>query len=454
MEPQVRYARTDDGVNIAYWTYGNGPVLIETPLIPYSHIEMEWRNPHIRSWYQRLGQMVTVVRYDARGTGLSQHGVEDMSLEGHVLDLEAVVDRLDTDRVAVMGVFHSGPAAIAYADRHPDRLSHLLLWCTYSLGADYWSADQAEGLRALRQIDYSLFLRTGAHELIGWDTNGQSDLYAELMQQAVEPEEADNLLAATRDFDVTESLSNVKCPTLVLHRRELSWLDIGLSRTLASNIPDARLVILDGNSPLPGAGEIEAGARAISEFLGLDEPLVETEPNGGVFRAVLFSDLVDHTAMMTMLGDDRGREVLRQHEEITRTAFRDHDGTEIKALGDGFMASFESLTSAIESAIALQRGIDAYNSEDSSAATPPLSVRIGLNAGEPIQEDGDLFGATVILASRIAQTAKGGEILVSNAVRELSEGKGFRFEDRGSFEPKGLDRSVPIWSVSWKTSSE
>jgi len=93
MDPQVRYARTADDVSIAYWTFGEGPVLVVTPLVPYSHIEMEWQNPYIRRWYQRLGEFVTVVRYDGRGTGLSQRDVGDVSLEASVRDLEAVVDR-------------------------------------------------------------------------------------------------------------------------------------------------------------------------------------------------------------------------------------------------------------------------------------------------------------------------------------------------------------------------
>jgi len=109
------------------------------------------------------------------------------------------------------------------------------------------------------------------------------------------------------------------------------------------------------------------------------------------------------------------------------------------------MASFESVSRAVECAISLQMSVDAYNLTNS----PPLSVRIGLNAGEPIHEDGDLFGTTVILASRIAQKAAGGEILVSNAVRELVRGGRFSLVDRGGFTPKGLDRQEHIWAVDW-----
>jgi len=445
----VRYAQTVDDVSIAYWTYGDGPVLVETPLIPFSHIEMEWENPHIRRWYERLGQSTTVVRYDGRGTGLAQRGVADVSLEAHVRDLEAVVDQLGPEPIALMGVFHSGPPVITYVARNPGRVSHLVLWCAYVSGAEYWKAAQAEGLRALRHTDYRLFLRTAAHELIGWGEDGQSDLFADIMELAVEPDEADTLLAATRDFDATESLERVDAPTLVIHRRDLKWLDIGLSRSIASNIEGARLAVIPGRSPLPAAGDIEAGAQAIAEFLGLDLPPDEEAQPERAFTAVLFTDLVNHTVMMTTLGDERGRAVLREHEKITRAALSEHGGTEVKTLGDGFMASFESVSRAVECAISLQMSVDAHNSTDLSTDSPPLSVRIGLNAGEPIHEDGDLFGATVILASRIAQNAAGGEILVSNAVRELVRGGRFSLVDRGSFTPKGLDRQEHIWAVDW-----
>jgi class 3 adenylate cyclase/pimeloyl-ACP methyl ester carboxylesterase len=449
MNPEMRYARTVDDVSIAFWTYGEGPVLVETPLVPFSHIELEWQNPHIRRWYERLGRMVTVVRYDGRGTGLSQRAVDDVSIEAQVRDLEAVIGSVSSDPVSLMGVFHSGPAAVVYTAENPGRVSHLLLWCSYASGADYWKAAKSEGLRALRQTDYMLFLRTAAHELIGWADDDESDLYAEIMRKAVDPEQADKLIAATRDIDVTAQLSDVGCPTLVLHRRGLDWLDITLSRDLASRIPQARLVVLDGQSPLPAAGDIEPVIGSIGEFLNLEVPKARPTAKAMEFRAVLFTDLVDHTTMMSALGDDRGRQVLREHDRITREVLSEYGGTEMKALGDGFMASFTSVTSAVESAIALQRRIDAWNKKNEDSYMSSLSVRVGLNAGEPIQEEGDLFGATVILASRIASSADGGEIAVANTVRELTTGKGFSFSDRGAFDPKGFDEPIQIWTVDW-----
>ena len=198
MPPRVRFARTSDDVGVAYWVHGTGPVLVQTPLVPFSHIEMEWQNPHLRHWYELLGEFATVVRYDGRGTGLSSRDVADVALDGQIRDLGAVIEAVSSDPVAILGVFHSGPPSIAYAALHPERVSHLLLWCAYAVGADYWRAAQSEGLRVLRQTDYRLFLRTAAHELLGWADDEEADRYSTLMTAAVSAEDADRLIAATR----------------------------------------------------------------------------------------------------------------------------------------------------------------------------------------------------------------------------------------------------------------
>ncbi len=175
-------------------------------------------------------------------------------------------------------------------------------------------------------------------------------------------------------------------------------------------------------------------------------PHPERPSRAAAVQTVLFTDLVGHTAMMQRLGDAKGRDVLREHERITRDLLKQHGGAEVKTMGDGFMASFGSVTSAMECAIALQRGFATH-----TASMPePLHVRVGLNAGEPIEEDGDLFGSTVILAARIAAKAGAGEILVPDTVRGLLSGKGFMFGDRGEFVPKGFDESVRLWDVRWQ----
>jgi class 3 adenylate cyclase len=165
--------------------------------------------------------------------------------------------------------------------------------------------------------------------------------------------------------------------------------------------------------------------------------------------------------MMRRLGDEKGRAVLREHEAITRDVLKQHGGSEVKTMGDGFMASFPSVTKAVECALALQgafaernRGAgpqqltdDTAISDDAPRGSTPLQVRCGLNAGEPIEEDGDLFGETVILAARIAALAKGGEVLASTAVRELCAGKGFLFADIGEHAMRGFEDPVRVFEI-------
>jgi class 3 adenylate cyclase len=179
----------------------------------------------------------------------------------------------------------------------------------------------------------------------------------------------------------------------------------------------------------------------ISEVAGEDQPSLTSAASG--FRTVLFTDLVGHTEMMRRLGDDRGRAVLREHERITRDLLKQHGGAEVKTMGDGFMASFASVTKAMDCAIALQRAFAAHEGE-------PLQVRVGLNAGEPIEEDGDLFGSTVIMASRIAAQAGAGEILIPEPLRHLLSGKSYIYRDRGETMLKGFEDAVRLYEVRWR----
>jgi class 3 adenylate cyclase len=167
----------------------------------------------------------------------------------------------------------------------------------------------------------------------------------------------------------------------------------------------------------------------------------------GGLRTILFTDLVGHTEMMRRLGDERGREVLREHERITRELLKEFGGAEVKTMGDGFMASFASVTKAMDCAIALQRAFDQH-----SASMPePLHVRVGLNAGEPIEEDGDLFGSTVIMASRVAAKAGAGEILIPEPLRHQLTGKTYVYADRGETMLKGFEDAVRLYEVRWQT---
>jgi class 3 adenylate cyclase len=174
--------------------------------------------------------------------------------------------------------------------------------------------------------------------------------------------------------------------------------------------------------------------------------------SGTSFRTILFTDIEKHNELIRLLGDHVGRQVLREHERVTREALRAHGGSEVKSMGDGFLASFNSTQKALECAIALQRSLAAENlgAGLSGPLSEGLRVRVGINAGEPIAEDDDLFGTAVIAAARIASLAAGGEILVANVVRELVAGKGFLFSDRGEQALRGLEDPVRLWDLRWQ----
>jgi class 3 adenylate cyclase len=213
-------------------------------------------------------------------------------------------------------------------------------------------------------------------------------------------------------------------------------------------IPGAQLSFIDGTGVIPAYGDVPEGVRAIRSFLGLDDtPAAEVGRTlSGGTRTVLFTDIVGHTEMMQRLGDDEGRDVLREHERITREMLKAHGGAEVKTMGDGFMASFASVTSAIDCAIALQRAFATHT----ESMPEPLHVRVGLNAGEPIEEDGDLFGSTVIMASRIAAKAGAGEILIPEPLRHLLTGKSYVYADRGETMLKGFEDAVRLYEVRWR----
>jgi class 3 adenylate cyclase len=150
--------------------------------------------------------------------------------------------------------------------------------------------------------------------------------------------------------------------------------------------------------------------------------------------------------MMQRLGDAKGRDVLREHERITRETLKQHGGVALKTDGDSFMISFGSVTAAMDCAVALQRAFATHN----ETAPEPIAVRMGLNAGEPIEEDGDLFGSSVILAARIAAQAEAGEILIAEPVRHLLSGKSFAYADRGETVLKGFEDAVRLYEVRWR----
>jgi class 3 adenylate cyclase len=445
MEPQIKYALTEDGVSVGYWTIGEGKPFVWPPGAVGSPSLRAWLTLEGRALFERVAAHRMVVRYDSRGFGTSQEVTMDLSLEARVRDLAAVVERLGTERVDLCGYLDSGPAVLAYAASHPERISHLVLWSTTRRGVAFFEDDLQRLLNELAKVDFEIWreasVATVARSL------GVAHDYASTLLGWLTPETGPQFFDSLR-IDVTDVLAHIQAPTLILHRRGIKRPRMADVQETAARIPNVRLTLLEGDASLPYMGDWEAVVMEIEDFLdaGSDAHPRFARPASGGLVTVLFTDLVGHTEMMQRLGDAKGRDVLRDHERITREVITHHNGTEIKTDGDSFMVSFGSAAASLECAIALQRAFAQRNER----AAELLHVRMGLNAGEPIEEDGDLFGATVILASRIAARAEAGEILVPDTVRGLLSGKGYVFGDRGEFVPKGFDEGVRLWDVRWQ----
>jgi pimeloyl-ACP methyl ester carboxylesterase/DNA-binding CsgD family transcriptional regulator len=268
MEPRIQYARTADGVSIAYWILGEGAPLISMPPVPFSHIQVEWHNRDWHGWYERLAQKRMLVRYDGRGTGLSERSATDFSIDAQIRDLEAIVGRLGLERFALFAQFYAGPVAIAYAVRHPERVSHLLLWHTFARASDYIESSQAQAIFPLLQHDWELFTETLAHARLGWSKGEQARRFAVFIRESVTRETMLTAMPTFMEYDVTELLPQVEPPTLLLHRREFPASHVGLPASVASRMPDARLALVEGDTGAPFTDSPEPVLQAIDEFLG------------------------------------------------------------------------------------------------------------------------------------------------------------------------------------------
>jgi class 3 adenylate cyclase len=253
------------------------------------------------------------------------------------------------------------------------------------------------------------------------------------------------MLNANLETDVRELLSEVRAPTLVIHSETDKAVPFEHARRLAAGIPDATLAQYKGDhAPIGQMDEINAMMR---EFVLPQTAVRPAQTGAGGLLTIMFTDIEASTAMTQSLGDAGAQNVLRKHNDIIRDSLAAHDGREIKHTGDGIMASFTTTSSALTCATAIQRAFAEHNEREPAAR---VRVRIGLNAGEPVAEDGDLFGTSVQLAARVCARAEPGQILAANVVRELAAGKQFLFADHGDVLLRGFEDPVRIFEVSWQ----
>ncbi len=442
MEPRIQYAKTKDGVSIAFATYGEGDPLVFAFNPVGSHVQLEWQQPLYRASISSLAAVRMPIRFDHRGVGLSDRDVDDVSLGARVSDIEAVVEHLKLETFELLALENAGHAAITYAARHPERVSRLVLLNCFARGVDASQTARGEALAGM-EGDWELLTDTVGTNSLGLNSE-DGRRYGEFLRACVTHEMWLRLGEVDKEIDVSDLLPLVRSPTLVVRHSGIKWLSMDATRRLAAAIPDARLVVIEGLYP----DNPQQLFGAIGEFLGISEvPAPKPQPpEPSAFRTVVFTDVEGSTALTQRLGDAKARDLLREHERMVREALKAHGGSEVKTRGDGFMASFSSATKALECAIAMQRAFAGHN----ESAEEPILVRVGLNAGEPIAEDDDLFGTAVNLAARICAHAEAGQILAPIVVRELAAGKKFMFADLGETELRGFEDPVRLYELRWR----
>lgn len=454
MEPVIQYASTRDGVNIAFSTFGAGPPVVILPVLPLSHLQLEWQMPGMREFMEAFARDRQLIRFDARGLGLSDRGPSDRSLDAHLLDMEAVLDKLHLERVALFAASYSGPMGIRFAAQHPERVSHLILWCTHAYHGDVVARlpqqlnQQRVAVNQLAGVDRDLYIRTYLHRAVGWTEGDTANRFVEVAKQSIDPDQFFENLGNHAAFDARGDLEDVACPTLVLHRPAFVGSNVDVAKQLTGAIRDARLLLMEGESVAPFIGDSARVLEAVFAFLDEGAPPPRAN-DASTIRTIVFTDLETHSEVFRRIGDARGREVLREHERTVREALRQFGGEEVKTYGDGFLASFHSTQEALGCAIEVQR---------QTASAEPIHgerprVRVGINAGEPIAEGDDLYGDSVTIAAELAGLANGGEILCSSVVRELAAGKGFQFKPRGEetiHGAEGGDGAVRVYELEWR----
>jgi len=444
MTPQTQYARSGD-VYIAYQVVGEGSLdLVWIPSLAH-HVELNWENPVVARWLERLSGLGRVIVFDKRGTGMSDRMSGDTTLETRMDDIRAVMESAKSPRALVVALGDGGPFAMLFAATYPDRTAGLVLIHTGPRGV--WSPEfpwlDSRG-EVERRIDemvrhwtepaaYDESLVRGSPDM----TEDEKRAFGRVIRLSVSPGAFRDYMRMNIDIDVSAVLPSIQVPTLVLHRTEIPF-DVRSARYLAEHIPGARLVELPGRNFAPQVGDQEALFAELERFVAeIESGQWEAAEPDRVLSTVLFTDIVGSTERAASLGDRAWRELLLRHHELVRRELARHRGTELDTAGDGFFASFDGPARAIRCGCAVVEAVKALD----------LDVRAGLHTGECELVDGKVGGIAVHIGARVAAQAAPGEVLVSSTVRDLVAGSGIVFSDRGPAELKGIPGEWRLFAV-------
>ena len=436
----ARYAKSGD-LHIAYIVEGDGP--IDLMWIPpwISQVEYLWSERSLARVMRRITSFARLITFDRRGSGLSDPFFGAPTLEEQMDDLLAVMDAAGAERVAVFGTLEGGPMATMFAATYPERVSALALYATFARatwapGYEWaWPAD-VRRRRMEEQVEH-----WGEGRIVAGVAPSEAsdpgflEWAGRLERLAAAPSTIRRILELIGEFDVRDVLPSIRVPTLVMHRRDDSFIQIEHSRYIAGQIPGARFVELEGGDNMFSLGDSEALLGELEEHLtGVRH---EHEPDR-MLATVLFTDICDSTSRAAELGDRGWRSLLERHDALFRHALERHRGREVKRTGDGFLATFDGPARAIRCAASVAEAMNSLG----------IQVRAGLHTGELEVMDGDLGGLAVHIAARVMNRAAPSEVLVSGTVKDLVVGSGIEFDDRGAHELRGVPGEWRLYAVS------
>jgi class 3 adenylate cyclase len=431
--PPTRYARSGEA-RIAFQVIGDGPPDVVVVGGPASHLDLQWEDSETARVRRRYGSFARAIFFDRRGTGLSDPVDRLPSLDLQMDDLDAVLDAVGVERVALIGAVEAGLCAM-YAATHPHRVSALVLINVAGSGEVTLNDERRAQMLELIENHWGegrfteLFAPERARD------ERFADWWARFERACVSPLMARRLVDLNAHADVTGVLPAIRVPTLVLIRRDNPLVPVAAARAAASLIPDARVVEADGADLYNWPGADDREMDLIEEFLTGRRPQRSAER---VLATVLFTDIVGSTEHAAQIGDSAWRDVLDRHHAIVRELLNSFRGREIKTLGDGFVATFDRPAGAVRCAQEIVEQVDALG----------LSVRCGLHTGECELLDDDVGGIAVHISARVNALARGGEVLVSSTVKDLVIGSDLDFDDRGTHELRGVPGEWQLYAVS------
>jgi class 3 adenylate cyclase/pimeloyl-ACP methyl ester carboxylesterase len=425
----ILYARSGD-VSIAYQVTGAGPldVLLVSGFV--SNLESDWEHPDSAHFLERLARFARLIRFDKRGTGLSDRSVGLPDLGTRMDDVRAVLDAVASERAALFGYSEGGPLSMLFAATHPGRTRALVLYGTYAKRAgpddDYpWAATWDERVAYAEETQRGWGEEFDLGRMAPGVDASFARWWASRARASASPAAARDLILMNSMIDVRSALPAIQAPTLVLHR--IGDLDsrVEEGRYIADHIAGARIVELPGEVHLPWF-DADQIVDEVEEFLTGVRPAGLTER---VLATVLFTDLVGSTDRARELGDRAWAQLLEQHHAVVRRELARYQGEEIDTAGDGFFALFDGPTRAVRAGLAIRDAVRELG----------LEIRAGLHTGEVERPGtGSVRGIAVHVGARIASTAGPGELLVSATTRDLVAGSGLEFDDCGEIELKGV----------------